>query len=230
MGKLFERIINNSYKTVKITDAQAGGQKVKATADHLLILNTIIKQHKKNNKKEDLHIAFLDVTKAYDKAWLNAILYARTKYGKTRKLRIRDSIRQGGVLSVIEYANLIDEIATEINTENIGTTKIGDTAIEGCLLWMDDVALIHKNKHELQKILDITDEVSKRYQIKFGKEKSQTITIGKNQEPTFKLGNMVMDNTETYKYLGITINNKGTMEDHIKKTQRQNTGSTTNNI
>ena len=28
---------------------------------------------------------------------------------------------------------------------------------------------------------------------------------------------MTMDNTETYKYLGITINNKGTMEDHIKK-------------
>ena len=72
-----------------------------------------------------------------------------------------------------------------------------------------------------KKMLDITDEVSKRYHIKFGKEKSQTITIGKNQEPKFKLGNMVMDNTETYKYLGITINNKGTMEDHIQKTQRQ---------
>ena len=79
------------------------------------------------------------------------------------------------------------------------------------------VALIHKNKHELQKMLDITDEVSKRYHIKFGKEKSQTITIGKNQEPKLKLGNMVMDNTETYKYLGITINNKGTMEDPIHK-------------
>ena len=40
---------------------KTGGQKGKATADHLLILNTI-KQHKKNPKK-DLHIAFLDVTK-----------------------------------------------------------------------------------------------------------------------------------------------------------------------
>ena len=48
MGKLFERIMNNRLtKTVNITDAQAGGQKGKATADHLLILNTIIKNHKK---------------------------------------------------------------------------------------------------------------------------------------------------------------------------------------
>ena len=220
MGKLFERIMNNRLtKTVNISDAQAGGQKGKATADHLLILNTIIKNHKKHNKKEDLHIAFLDVTKAYDKAWLNAILYAlnrsglagkdlnivkninknltatiRTKYGNTRKIKIRDSIRQGGVLSVIEYANLIDEIAKEINMEMIGTTKIGTTEIEGCLLWMDDVALIHKNKIELQKMLDITDEVAKRYHVKFGQEKSQTITIGKNQETKFKLGDMEMDN------------------------------------
>ena len=84
MGKLFERIMNNRRtKTVKITDAQAGGQKGKATADHLLI--TIIKQHKKNNQKEDLHMAFLDVTKAYDKAWLNAILYALNRSGLTGK-------------------------------------------------------------------------------------------------------------------------------------------------
>ena len=48
MGKLFERIMNNRLtKTVNISDAQAGGQKGKATADHLLILNTIIKNHKK---------------------------------------------------------------------------------------------------------------------------------------------------------------------------------------
>ena len=86
MGKLFEIIMNNRLiKTVKITDAQAGGQNGKATADHLLILNNIIKQHKKNNKKEDLHIAFLDVTKAYDKAWLNAILYALNRSGLTGK-------------------------------------------------------------------------------------------------------------------------------------------------
>ena len=86
MGKLFERIINNRItKTVDITEAQAGGQKGKSTADHLLILNTIIKHHKSTHKNQDLHIAFLDVTKAYDKAWLNAILYALNKSGLKEK-------------------------------------------------------------------------------------------------------------------------------------------------
>ena len=58
-----------------------------------------------------------------------------------------------------------------------------------------DVDLIHKNNHE----------------------KSQTITIGKTQESKFNLGNMTIDSTETYNYLGITINNKGTTEYHIQK-------------
>ena len=64
-------------------------------------------------------MAYLDVTKAYDKAWLDALLYVlnkrgietenwqitnyintnltatiKTKYGNTREIKIRDSIRQ----------------------------------------------------------------------------------------------------------------------------------------
>ena len=62
-GKLFERLINHRIKKeIKTSEAQAGGQRGKATADHITILNGVINQH---------DIAFLDVTKAYDKAWLH---------------------------------------------------------------------------------------------------------------------------------------------------------------
>ncbi len=43
-----------------------------------------------------------------------------TKYGKTTKIRIRDSIRQGGVLSVLQYALLMDEIGKEIDKKDLG--------------------------------------------------------------------------------------------------------------
>ena len=83
-------------------------------------------------KQKKLFITFLDVTKAYDKAWLKAIVYAlhkseisgqllrianklnenltatiETKYGDTRTIYIKDSICQGRVLAVVAYANLI---------------------------------------------------------------------------------------------------------------------------
>ena len=171
MGKVFERLINNRIKDeIRMTEAQAGGQAGKSTADHINILNSII-NHSKRKQKQNIYIAFLDVTKAYDKAWLNAIMYTvhknglegknwkivkelnsnltakvRTKYGLTRTIQIRDSIRQGGVLSVIEYANLMDEIAKELQEQSTGYQQIWNNTTMGCLLWMDDVVLIHHDK------------------------------------------------------------------------------------
>ncbi len=244
-GKLYERILNNrALKQIRITDAQAGGRKGRATVDHLLIIKEIIQLARVTRKP--LYIAFLDVTKAYDKAWLDAIMFVmqkegietnlwtlirklnqnltariRTKDGLTRPIEIKDSIRQGGVLSVVQYALLMDEISKEIEKENKGIelpntdseNKIGD------LLWVDDVALMSFDEKELQDLLDITNETAKRYRIEFGKEKSKVLKIGKKgaENPTFKLGDMELDLTEIYEYLGETINNKGNIENHIKK-------------
>ena len=244
-GKLFERLVNNRIKhEINTSEAQAGGQAGKSTADHITILNSII-NHKKKNKVKNLYIAFLDVTKAYDKAWLNAILYVthknglngknwrivkelnsnltakiHTHHGDTREIAIRDSIRQGGVLSMVEYANLMDEIAKELNLRQVGNQQIWSNEVNGCLLWMDDVALIHHDKDELQRMLNITDDTAKKYHIQFGREKSQVITVGKTKDQAqFKLGKNTLDNTETYKYLGMTINSKGNLDDHIRKTK-----------
>jgi hypothetical protein len=88
MGKFFERIINDrALKEAIITDAQAGGKKGRATTDHLLVLKETIKQVR--HQKKTVYLAFLDVTKAYDKAWLDGILYVLQKHGvKGNLLRI----------------------------------------------------------------------------------------------------------------------------------------------
>ena len=79
-GKLFERIAYNRITPkINMTEAQPGGQKGKATVDHLLRLKNTIKHIRQNRK--DAYMAFLDVTKAYGKAWLDAILYVMHKEG-----------------------------------------------------------------------------------------------------------------------------------------------------
>ena len=120
IGKLFERMVNNRATLMAdMTDAQAGGQKGRATTDHLLILKEAINAAR--TQKQPVYATFLDVTKAYDKAWIDAIMYVmnkrgiysqiwaitkmlnenltatiQTKFGPTRKIHIKDSIRQGG--------------------------------------------------------------------------------------------------------------------------------------
>jgi hypothetical protein len=79
-GKLYERIMNNrAIQQLNISDAQAGGKKGRATTDHLMILKDMIQVTKNQNKPA--YLVFLDVTKAYDKAWLDAVMYVMHKEG-----------------------------------------------------------------------------------------------------------------------------------------------------
>ena len=187
MGKMFERLINNRIAPkVNMSDAQAGGMKGRATVDHILILKELI--HLAKRERKGTILTYLDVTKAYDKAWLNAILYVlhkqgikskmwqlikdlntnlkttiQTKYGPTRQINIKDSIRQGGVLSVTLYALMMDEINKDIIAETDLGIKIPESDIKiPCLLWMDDVVLAETTEKSSQLLLDSTDHTSKK--------------------------------------------------------------------
>jgi hypothetical protein len=80
LGKMMERILNNrARKEINISDAQAGGTEKRSTTDHLLILKEMIKIQ--TVRKKPIYIAYLDVTKAYDKAWSDGIMYAMHENG-----------------------------------------------------------------------------------------------------------------------------------------------------
>ena len=78
-----------------------------------------------------------------------------TKYGDTRKIQ-KDSISQGGVFAVVAYANLMDEIAKEIKENKENLITIGNNEKPRCLLWMDDVVLLHTDKKQMQEMLNTT--------------------------------------------------------------------------
>ena len=85
VGKMFERLVNNRISPeVNMSDAQAGGIKGRATVDHTLVLKELV--HLAKNKRKGAILVFMDVTKAYDKAWLDAIMYVLHKQGIKGKL------------------------------------------------------------------------------------------------------------------------------------------------
>ena len=52
-GKLFQRLLNNRVKEeITTSEAQAGGQQGRSTADHIIIINSLINQAKKNKKNK----------------------------------------------------------------------------------------------------------------------------------------------------------------------------------
>ena len=221
-----------------------------STTGHILKIKELINHNKTN--KNNTYITFLDVTKAYDKAWLDAIMYVmnkqgcdgatwdltdrlnqnltatiRTKHGMTRPININNSIRQGGVLAVTQYATLMDEINKEINKAKCTTQTNIDTN-STCLLWVDDVAIITNNIEDQQTLLSITNNTANKYRIQFGQEKFKLLIIGKsNTNPTIKLGDMTIDPSETYKYLGETLNTKKQHKRPYQRNRKENRGSST---
>ena len=60
-----------------ITEGQGGGTTGNATVDHLIVMKEAIRQIKK--KRKTLYVVFLDVQNAYDKAWLDDIIFTMKK-------------------------------------------------------------------------------------------------------------------------------------------------------
>ena len=80
VDKLFETVINNRIKEdINMTPNQGGGIEGKSTSDQLVRITNFIKSNKA--KKQKPILVFLDVTKAYDKAWIKAIMYALDRSG-----------------------------------------------------------------------------------------------------------------------------------------------------
>ena len=84
---------------------------------------------------------------------------------------------------------------------------------------MDDVCLIHHDPQILQEMLDITNHVALKYHIEFGAAKCKVVRIGKGKKSAIKLNGQILEEVDTYKYLGELISKKNNLEAHIEATE-----------
>ena len=140
----------------------------------------------------------------------------QTKHGPTRKIKITDSIRQGGVLSVTMYALMMDETNKALKETELGIKIPNSQDKIPCLLWMDDVVLAETTAENTQKELDITNHTSMKFHVEYGMPKTKYLRVGKKKEPIdLKLGPKPIEQTEKYTYLGEINNQKMNMTEQI---------------
>lgn len=248
LGKLFERVVNNRVKQyLQFTQAQAGGREGKSCVDHIFVIKSVINQFQK--EKKPTFCAFIDLEKAYDKVWPDAIYHAlwergikgklwrvmkslntglatvvQTKYGPTKPVNICQSIRQGGVLSVSEFSVLIDCLEEDLQREQLGI-QFGDLLIASLLL-MDDIVLVSDSSQGLQKMLNVVNNFILRWHLVVNPTKSKVIIFnGNSKTPTmeWKVGDITIKQANEYKYLGEILTHNMDLSRHIifKKQQAQ---------
>ena len=176
-------------------------------------------------KKKPLHVAYQDISKAYDTInhdqlwnicqengiegrWLDnlkqmyesAILTALTRHGKTRGVKMQRGIRQGCPLSPVLFALYVQPIAEQLQEMMIeeGTYKRDKPNM---LFYADDMVLWGNTKEELQQKLTRVVETMEQLglQISIGKTELQCNEHAETQEKEMNI--KTSEGTKAFKYV-----------------------------
>ena len=240
IGTIPEETINQRMvKTIKFTQSQAGGQKGASSTDHIFILKNIMSIAKKEGRH--LIISFFNVKKAYDRADMNDMLFIlhkngfdgkiwrltkamnedltakiKTKHGLTREIKREKGGKQGGKLMVPMFSKTMDTVSEDLQSDpNLGI-QISSSKIPA-LLFMDDVLSLAEGYDQQQKTLDAIAEFGIKHQVEWGKEKCKVLEYGTHRENKreWSLGEKIIENCQSYKYLGEVITRDGKNEENL---------------
>ena len=135
--------------------------------------------HLEKSKKDKIFLAFLDLSKAFDRVWREGLFYLlwkngiqgkcwkllRSFYSKvSNKVLFGDfesdwfdqefGLKHGCVLSPTLFSVLMNDLVSMLSEHNLGVNLASD--IINSLLFADDIVLMGKSEQELQTLLNIT--------------------------------------------------------------------------
>lgn len=156
-------------------------------------------------ENEKVFVAFMDISKAFDTMWINAMLYKlfhnkgisgkvwrliRDWYtgmkeflfieGKSsRSYRLEQGTRQGGVLSPWLFLVFIINLIEELHRTNAGISL--HRVYLGSPMFADNLTMLTRVKSGLDTMLYSAWRYSDKWKFKFNSKKTILITFGENQ-------------------------------------------------
>ena len=221
-----------------IINTQCGARNNRSTTDHLVALDTKIREAFANNHHA-IVICF-DIEKAYDTAWKHGVLQKLNSYGLkghlpqfiqnflqslniqvkigstlSEKQLLENGFPQGSLLSVLLFLIAINDIAKDL------PARIENT------LYMDDFTLLCSGpnitsiERQLQLALNQLSDFEKTTGFKFSTSKTVCMHFCRKRKqhrhPELTLNNTKINVVETNTYLGLLFDSKLSWIPHIKQ-------------
>ena len=246
IGTIPEEILNERLlKTIKFSQAQAGGRRGGSTTDHIFILKSLITIAIKRGA--ELIVTFFDIKKANDRASMDDMLYVaheeghtgkiwrltktqnenltakiKTKAGLTREIKREKGGKQGGKLMVPLFSKLMDMLPQKLSRDSSLGIIVNDLKLN-CLLYVDDALTLAIGYPQQELTLKATHDFAIERQLEWGESKCKVMEAGCHIEKrdTWELGKGTIEKCKNYKYLGEIISRDGkesdNMEERVKK-------------
>ena len=139
-------------------------------------------------------------------------------------VRSEIGLRQGCTLSPLLFMIVMEELMQRIKNTGVGI-KIGEEILN-ILLFADDVVLLTESREDMQKLLEEVGKFSEDMEMKFGIDKCKVMTINGKEEGNetnnqLQLLGKDIEKVDSYKYLGLEIDNKGLVKERNKLRKKQ---------
>ena len=218
-------------KALKLNDQQMGFRNNSSCLNTVMILKEII--HKYNMEGSNVHVAFIDLSKAFDRVEHNKLIKKLrdtdlsgqiinvldfmlkksdihvsigNKVGKSWKAEI--GTRQGGILSPLLFNFYLKESIDKITNQNEGCSL--GISKSNILAYADDIVLIAPSASGLQKLVHTWGNSIEHLNLRINCDKSKYMVFKyrKNIEinSSIVLNDFSLEKVQEFKYLGIILN------------------------
>jgi len=227
-------ILKRNINVLQTSPLQFGFKKQHSTTSCTFLMKEIVNHYVNNGSP--VYITMLDATKAFDRVHfvkLFCMLRKRNICPRLLKLLIQmytsqtmsvkwngisshkfkccNGVKQGAVLSPTLFCVYLDELLLSLSKSDVGC-YLGHH-FTGALAYADDLTLLAPSLNALQKMLNVCEQFSAKFDVKFNSSKSSLLLCNtQSNDFNIKLGNESIPVVKQTKYLGTYIGQKSNDE------------------
>ena len=241
MGVVAKRLTRWSIEAGILSDEQKSARPSEGCYEHTFLLKSLVADARR--QKQKLFLAWLDIRNAFGSvphntiqatlrhigvpadlvtlimnAYRGATTVVRTPQGITEPIPVEAGVKQGCPLSPILF-NLSIELILRMVKKKASKLKSGACVYHGstisCLAYADDLVIIARSRHALQKLLDEASDGATIRGFSYRPDKCASISLVTDGKRTVRTevneflvqGTRVpaLENEESYLYLGVPI-------------------------
>ncbi|KAF7658937.1 hypothetical protein LDENG_00005840 [Lucifuga dentata] len=229
--KLWERVVEARLRAeVSISEQQYGFMPRKSTTDAVFALRMLIEKYREGQR--ELHCAFVDLEKAYDRVpreelWCcmrksgvaekyvrvvqdmyeSCKTVVRCAVGVTEEFKVEVGLHQGSALSPFLFAVVMDRLTDEVRQESPWT-----------MMFADDIVICSESREQVEENLERWRYALERRGMKVSRSKTEYMAVNeRDSSGMVRLQGIEIKKVEDFKYLGSTVQSNGECGKEVKK-------------